>query len=219
MRISDPTSNDSIPFPKKRQPLPGGGEETVRVLRKRRWRAGLTLLEVMASMAIFAFSAGGIIAGLMHARRISEDNLAQTVAQAVGQGIIEQVVSVHPSRLSDTGETTVQIKLPELTDTNYTSMPFYTIPWATSDTAYTQIGTQNVGMLIDAAYISERNEIRPERYLRMEINLQREVRAADNRIHLVLRYRWAVPSKTLVSGAPVYRNGEIRTIRSTALRF
>jgi hypothetical protein len=133
--------------------------------------------------------------------------------------VIEEVIRVPPSMLADLTLTEIEVKLAQLTDQNYTSLEDFNLPWATDDTTFTEIGTTAAGILTDAAYIADSNEIRPERFMRMRLNLQREIESNQNRVRIVLRYQWEVPDRQGANGDPIYLNGEIRTVRSTALRF
>lgn len=179
----------------------------------------MTLVEVMVSFAIFAFAATAVVAGLIQTQKLSMSNLSQSYAQSTAQAVIEEVIRVPPSQLSDPDLTEITIKLATLTSSNYTSIDDFTIPWSTSATEFTEIGTTSAGILTDAAYIADSHTIRPERFMRMQINLQREIEAANNRVRITLRYRWAVPDRSNSDGSPIFLSGETRTIRSTALRF
>ncbi|MGH8021650.1 MAG: hypothetical protein ACREIA_25870, partial [Opitutaceae bacterium] len=81
------------------------------------------------------------------------------------------------------------------------------------------IGTSSAGILTDAAYIADSNTIRTQRFMPMQVNLERTVEETDNRVRITLRYRWAIPDRKAADGSPIYLSGELRTIRSTALRF
>jgi type II secretory pathway pseudopilin PulG len=179
----------------------------------------MTLIEVAVSFTVFAVAATGVVASLIQARRLSESNLAQGYAHSTAQAVIEEVIRVPPSMLADLTLTEIEVKLAQLTDQNYTSLEDFNLPWATDDTTFTEIGTTAAGILTDAAYIADSNEIRPERFMRMRLNLQREIESNQNRVRIVLRYQWEVPDRQGANGDPIYLNGEIRTVRSTALRF
>lgn len=178
----------------------------------------MTLVELMVSATLFTLVAGGVISCFIQAMKYSESNLAQTYAQQVAQSIVEQVISVPPGLLFDPDQTQIQITLPSLNSSNYTSMPDIVVPWAADSTTFTEIGPSAQGVLADAAYVASSRIIRPQRYLRMRINLQRELELSENRMKVVLRYQWAMPDR-LGAPAPQFLNGEIRTIRSMALRF
>lgn len=184
----------------------------------RRRRRGMTLVEVMVAATLFTLVATGVTSCFIQAMKYSESNLAQGYAQQVAQSIIEQVISVPPNLLFDTNETTIAITLPDLNDDNHTSMPQIALPWAADATTFTEIGPDAEGILTDAAYVAASNVIRPEKYLRMRINLQREIESSEHRVKIVLRYQWAAPDR-LGATTPHYLSGEIRTIRSKALRF
>lgn len=179
----------------------------------------MTLIEVAVSFAIFAFLATGVVAGIIQARRLSESNLAQSYAHSTAQAVMEEVIRVPPSMLADEALTAIDVKLAQLTDLNYTSLEDFSLAWAADDTTFVEIGTTDAGILTDAAYIANSNTIRPERFMRMRLNLQRTIESNQNRVRIVLRYQWEVPDRKGTNGAPIYLSGEIRTIRSTALRF
>lgn len=190
---------------------------------RRRSRApatsGMTLLEIMVSMFLFAIMATAMLAAFLHTRKLAVSNLSQSFAQTTAQSIIEQIIRVPPSVLADTNQTAVEIRLPALTATNLTTMPAYSIPWAATATDFTEIGTAGKGLLTDAAYIASSNTIRPEDYMHMRVNLQRTVEATENRVRIALRYEWELPDRRRADGTPLYLSGEIRTMRSMALRF
>lgn len=179
----------------------------------------MTLVEIMVSFGIFAIVAGGVIASLLHTQRLAASNLSQTYAHATAQSIIEEIIRLPPAILADPAETEVAIRVASLTSTNRTALDEFSLPWATTSTDFTAIGSTAEGVLMDAAYIESSNIIRPERYMLMRLNLQREIESADHRVRIVLRYQWAVPDRKSSDGSPLYLSGEIRTFRSMALRF
>lgn len=189
---------------------------TGRTLHRTASRSGMTLVEVMVAATLFTVVATGVTSCFIHVLKYSESNLAQSYAHQVAQSIIEQVISVPPSLLADPAETGVDINLPELTAANVTTMPRVTLPWAADATTFTEIGDESEGILTDAAYIAATNVIRPERHLPMRVNLQRIIDASEHRVKIVLRYQWAAPER---NGNVRYLSGEMRTIRSLALRF
>jgi len=180
---------------------------------------GMTLAEIMVAASLFTVVATGVVSCFIQVLKLSESNLAQSYAHQVAQSIIEQVISVPPGLLFDDTETTIEITLPALNSSNYTSMPGLTLPWAADSTTFTEIGPSAEGVLADAAYVASSNIIRPEKYLRMRVNLQREIEASEHRMKIVLRYQWAQPDRKGANNAPIFLSSEIRTIRSMALRF
>jgi type II secretory pathway pseudopilin PulG len=180
---------------------------------------GISLVEVMVSFAIFGLAASGVLASLIQARKVSASNLSQSYAQSTAQSVIEQIVSLPPNTLADATTTTAEIKLATLTDNNFTELSDFVIPWATDSDDFTDLGVDAVGVLTDAAYVADAGTIRPERYMRMMVNLQRDIQFAEGRVHIVLRYRWAIPDRLGNDGDPIYLEGRITTIRSMALRF
>ncbi|HEX9781570.1 MAG TPA: hypothetical protein VGA56_02425 [Opitutaceae bacterium] len=184
-----------------------------------RKNCGMTVVEVVVSFGIFAFAATGVVAGLLQAQKVSYSNHSQGYAYAVAQSVMEELVRIPPARLADPGESSVTIKLATLTASNCTSFEDFTIPWSSPSTDFTNIGTTPAGILTDAAYIADSNTIRTERFMPMRINLQRLIEGNANRVSFTLRYQWAVPDRKTPGGDPIYLSGELRTVRSTALRF
>ena len=179
----------------------------------------MTLVEIMVSFGIFALLASAVMAGLVQSNKISLSNLSQSYAQAVAQSVVEEVVRTSPTLLADSAESSINIKVAQLTSSNSTSIEDFSLPWAANDTTFTSIGTTSKGILTDAAYVASSNTIRPERFMKMNLNLRRDVENSSNRIRITLRYQWEVPDRRKRDGTPLYLSGEIRTVRSTALRF
>jgi type II secretory pathway pseudopilin PulG len=179
----------------------------------------LTLVEVMVSVGLFAILASSLLAGFLFTRRASENNLAQGYAHSTAQSVVEQIVCVSPTFLTSATETGVEIKMPVLNTANFTTMPSFTLPWATDSSTFTEVLTSPEGVLVDAAYIAASQTIRPERYMPIEFNLQRVIPDDLSRVHIVLRYRWQIPDRRNTDGTPIWLSGELRTIRSKALRF
>lgn len=173
----------------------------------------------MISVGLFAILASSLLAGFLFTRRLSENNLAQGYAHSTAQSIVEQIVCVSPTLLASASETGVEIKMPVLNASNYTTMPAFTLPWAADDSTFTTVLTSPEGVLVDAAYIASSHTIRPERYMPIEFNLQRVIPDDLTRVHIVLRYRWQIPDRRNADGSPIWLSGELRTIRSKALRF
>ena len=194
------------------------GRQCSRSVRSDPARRGMTLVELMVAATLFTVVATGVTSCFIQALKYSESNLAQGYANQVAQSILEQVISVPPNALFDSAESSVTINLPDLNDANHTTMPQISLPWAADATTFTEIGPDADGILTDAAYVADSNVIRPDRYLRMRVNLQREIESTEHRVKIVLRYQWAAPDR-LGATAPKYLSGEIRTIRSKALRF
>lgn len=194
-------------------------DETVSAARRtNRSKSGMTLVEIMVSVFIFSIAAGAVLAAFLMTRKIAVSNLSESFAQITAQSIIEQIIRIPPTVLADSAQSSVEIKLPTLTSTNRTSMPSYSLPWASASTDYTSIGSTN-GILVDAAYIAASNTIHPERYMKMKVNLQRTIENSENRVRIVLRYQWEIPDRKKTDGTSIYLTGQITTIRSMALRF
>lgn len=179
----------------------------------------MTLVEVMVSFGIFAFAATGVVASIVQVRKLAYSNLSQGYAYAAAQSVLEEIIRIPPARLADPDETSVTVKLATLTSKNLTSMTDVELPWSEGATTFTDIGTTSEGILTDAAYIADSNTIRTQRFMRMRVNLERTIEDSNNRVRVTLRYQWAIPDRKAGDGSPLYLAGELRTIRSTALRF
>ncbi len=183
---------------------------------------GVTLVELMVSMGILAVVAGGVMASMLYSQRLAQSNLAQSYAAITAQSIIEQLVRLPADTLTDETTTGAEILIPYVTSSNNTSLERISVPWSTDDDVFTDIGpaeNPTQGILVDAAYIPAGNKIRPERYMRFRVNLERTVEAAEHRVSIVLRYQWEVPDRRADDGAPVYLSGILTTVRSTAVSF
>jgi prepilin-type N-terminal cleavage/methylation domain-containing protein len=67
----------------------------------RQHKSGLTLVEVVISIAILALLFAGIVAAVLHLRRTSESLVREEIATAVAGGFIEQVRAVdYPELLA-----------------------------------------------------------------------------------------------------------------------
>lgn len=70
------------------------------VLHRIRRRAGLTLVEVMLSLTIFAMFMAGFLATFMQSRRLTESSVLHAACTSVVYGIIEQIKQLdYPSSL------------------------------------------------------------------------------------------------------------------------
>lgn len=181
----------------------------------------MTLIEAVVSLSLLTVIAGSVVSGLTFSRKMAESNLAQSYAQMTAQSIVEQIVRVPTAILEDTTETGVRILIPFVTTDNTVTMEDVEIPWATTE-AYSDLGPAEdptLGVLVDAAYIANGNVIRPTRYMKMRVNLQRIVEATEARTTIQLRYQWEIPDRKASDGSPIYLSGELRTVRSKAVSF
>ena len=181
----------------------------------------MTLVEAVIALMIFGVMAGGVVSGLIFSRKHAENNLAQSYAQITAQSIIEQIVRVPTSILEDAAQSGVRILIPFVTDDNTVTMQDIQIPWTTSD-LFTDVGPEDDpsrGVLVDVAYIAEGNTIRPMRYMKLRVNLQRFVDTADSRTTIRLRYEYEIPDRKGPDGEPLFQSGELRTVRSRAESF
>ncbi len=179
---------------------------------------GFSLVEVMIAFGLFTLVAGGVLACFIHSEKNARSNLARAYAEMTAQSLIEQIVRLPTSTLMNTTETEVEIILTTLTSTNRTTMDPFLIPWSTDSTTFTQLGGSG-GILLDAAYIESSNIIRPERYMRMRVNLERTINSGDGRVAVTLRYQWEIPDRRSSTGTGIYLSDEIRTVRSTVASF
>ena len=72
-----------------------------------------------------------------------------------------------------------------------------------------------LGILIDLDYKSGATVLRPARYMKMRVNLQRNVHTIDDNVEIILTYSWQPPTGNGAAAAR-YITREIRTIRSQA---
>jgi len=59
--------------------------------RLRRTQRGMTLVEVVIALGIFALALGGVLAALLQSRRLTEGSIAQNTALIIVQGYLEQM--------------------------------------------------------------------------------------------------------------------------------
>lgn len=182
----------------------------------------MTLLEVVISSFLFTLMAVSILTALVQSRKMAENNVAQTTAAVIAQGIMEQVQLVGYTPL--TTDATLPISFTGPSTNNLSAIQNFDLPWASDSTTFTDIGshadpadlsTPIVGILVDMPYINGSTVIRPARYMKMKVNLQRTLHATDDNVEIVLTYGWQPPSGNGVSSSR-YITREIRTIRSQA---
>jgi len=173
-------------------------------------------------MGILSIVAGGVMSSVLYSQKLAESNLAQSYASLTAQSVIEQIVRLPADTLTDAGATSVTVLIPFVTSSNKTSMSRIPIPWSTEEDEFTDVGPiddPTEGILVDAAYIPSGQIIRPERYMRFRVNLQRTVETSEHRVTIVLRYQWAAPEQRGSGGTPVFLSGILTTVRSTAVSF
>jgi len=123
--------------------------------------AGTTLVETMCALILFVVVAVGISASLIQIRKMSENDMSQTVAQTVAEGIIEQIQRMSFADLSDTTANVasmpddfpndnnheanwccVPLKFIGVANDNHAAVQNFSLYWATNTTAtpFTQIG-------------------------------------------------------------------------------
>lgn len=182
--------------------------------------AGMTLVEVMMAFSLFAIMALGALVALVQTRKMSENNVAQATAAVIAQGIIEQLqldsytdVATGPS---------LPLKFINTDSTNLAIVQNFNLAWATDTTTFTDIGAVDttdpslpvLGVLLDLDYMNGTNVVRRKAYMKMRVNLRRNVHTTDDNVELILTYSWQPPSGNGASDAR-YLTREIRTIRST----
>jgi len=191
----------------------------------RRPQRGMTLVEVMIATSLFTLMALGALATLLQTRRMSENNLAQATAAVIVQGIIEQVHLDGYTTITTDPNLVLTFTAPN--SSNLSTIQQFSLPWATDATTFTEIGIRTdpadltspiLGVLIDLDYRNGSTVIRPARYMKMRVNLQRNVHTTDDNVEIILTYSWQPPSGNGAASAP-YLTREIRTIRSPAQSF
>jgi hypothetical protein len=180
----------------------------------------------MAAFTLFSLMALASVSALIQTRKMSEDNVAQATAAVIAQGIIEQVQLNPYASISDTvGSPNLELKFTGSNINNLASIQQYNLPWATDSTTFTEIGARVdpedpssaiLGVLLDLDYKAGTTVIRPGRYMKMRVNMQRTVHAGDDNVEIVLTYQWQPPSRNHGTSGGVYLTRELRTIRSQA---
>lgn len=177
----------------------------------------------MVAFAVFTVMALGTLAGMVQVRKMSEANLAQATAEAIAQGIIEQVHLVGYTTISTTDTTsadysaTLPLKFVGVTIDNLASIQSFDLPWAADATTFTAIGEKDIGgnvlgILLDVDYRDGSSVMRPKRYMPMSVNLRRTPDAANDNTEIVLTFQWSPPGRP----STFFITREIRTIRSQA---
>ncbi len=191
--------------------------------RKRRPRSGgcsgMTLVEVMVAFSLFTIMAMGTIQALLQTRKMSENNVAQATAAVIAQGIIEQIQLDGYTDIT-TGPS-LPLKFINTDSTNLAIVQQFALSWAPNTTTFTDIGavdTTNsalpvIGVLLDLDYVNGINVIRRKNYMKMRVNLTRNVHTADDNVEIILTYSWQPRTGAAFGG---YLTREIRTIRSQA---
>lgn len=173
-------------------------------------------------MGILVIAAGGVLSSMLYSQKLAQSNLSQSYAELTAQSIIEQVVRLPADILGDNSAPGVPVLIPFVTTGNNTVLERVTIPWATDEDDFVDFGSAtnpSRGILVDAAYIPDGHVIRPERYMRMRVNLSRINEPAEHRITIVLRFQWEVPDRKNADGTPVFLGSQLTTVRSTAVSF
>jgi type II secretory pathway pseudopilin PulG len=185
-------------------------------------RAGMTLLEVAIASFLFTVMAVSILTAMVQTRKIAENNVAQTAATVVAQGIIEQVQLTGYDPLITDASVPVNYTAPD--SNNYSGMQQIPLLWAPDATTFYELGAHSdpadltspvLGILLDMAYKNGSTVIRPARYMKMKANLQRNIHTADDNIEITLTYSWLPPSGNGQTSSR-WITREIRTIRSQA---
>jgi len=170
------------------------------------------------------------LSALIQTRKMSENNVAQETAAVIAQGIIEQVQLNPYDDIKDNTSglhPNLALKFTGSNANNLASIQQYDLPWALDSTTFTDIGARSdptdpaspiVGVLIDLDYKVGTQVIRPRRYMKMQVNITRNVHVADDNIEVILTYSWQPPTGNGAANAR-YLSREIRTIRSEASSY
>lgn len=134
-----------------------------------RSRLGFSLTEATVGIAIFGFASAGLITGMLHARRMAENNVFYVTAITIAQGYVEQMKNMEYVEL---GLNPIPTKLDrEFTD--FLSPGEWNIKkidiYDTSDTSSDDL----------------RMWIRP---------LVTEITTSDRRYEVSLQFRWEAPA-------------------------
>jgi type II secretory pathway pseudopilin PulG len=184
--------------------------------------AGMTLLEVAIGSFLFTLMALSVLTAMVQTRKMAEDNVAQTAATVVAQGIIEQVQLTGYDPLISDPSVPVNYTAPD--SNNYSSMQQIPLLWAPDATTFYDLGafsdpadlsSPRLGILLDMVYKNGSTVIRPARYMKMKANLRRNIHTADDNVEIILTYSWQPPSGNGQTSAR-WLTREIRTIRSQA---
>jgi hypothetical protein len=182
----------------------------------------MSLLEVAIGSFLFTMMAVSILTALLQSRKMAENNVAQITAAAIAQSIMEQVQLLNYSTL--TTNTIISLSFIGPDSSNQTVVQNFDLSWAPDSTTFTPIGSRAdptdplspiIGVLIDLAYKNGATVIRPARYMRMNVNLQRNIHTVDDNVEVILTYSWQPPSGNGATSSR-YITREIRTIRSQA---
>lgn len=189
---------------------------------RRMSESGMSLVELMVAFSMFTIMALGALTALIQTRKMSENNVAQATAAVIAQGIIEQIHLSGYANIAD--DATLPLNFTGPSSGNLSEIQLFDLTWAANATTFTDIGTRAnsadptspiLGVLIDLDYKNGSTVIRPRRYMKMQVNLQRNVHTADDNIEIILTYRWQPPSGNGATTTP-YITRELRTIRSQA---
>jgi type II secretory pathway pseudopilin PulG len=184
----------------------------------------MSLVEVMVALGIFMLLAGGALTAVVQSRKMAEDNVAQSIARTVAQGIIEQARSA-PGLTMDTNATSLPLRFAKVgtAGANFAGIEQKTIPFAASATDFSSVGAPSIpsdlsspglGVLLDVESRKPTGQvIRPARYMPMEVSLMRVDNSSLHRyVAVALRYRWQPPTRNHPGVPPTWMMREIRTI-------
>lgn len=187
----------------------------------------------MVAFAVFTIMALGVLAAMVQIRKMSESNVAQATAEAIAQGIIEQVHLLSYTTIATTDvadpsySATLPLKFVGATSGNLASVQTFNLTWAPDATTFSAIGERVdptdpasavLGILLDMDYRSGATVLRPKRYMQMRVNLQRTPDAANDNVKILLTFRWSPPGRTGASASD-FITREIRTVRSQAQSY
>jgi prepilin-type N-terminal cleavage/methylation domain-containing protein len=167
---------------------------------------GLTLVEVMMAMALFAILMAGALTAVLQTRRMAENNIGMAVARTVAQGIIEQARLEGGTLRKNPAPTHLPLRFIGGDDKNFAAISQSQLEIG----KWTPVGALNpldpakvLGVLLDVEQRdASGNVIRPARYMPMEVNF-RIIANEEVRRHLVvaIQYKWESPANRVAAGS------------------
>ena len=170
----------------------------------------------MVAMSVFTIMALGTLAAMIQSRKMSDNNVAQAEAVVIAQGIIEQVQLAGYTNVAS--DPAIPLKFAAISSTNVSTMQTLALAWAPDAVTFSNIGAVDaannvLGVVLDLNYMNGASVIRPARYMKMKVNLQRIPSAVNDNIEILLTYSWQPPTANGQANAR-YITREFRTIRS-----
>jgi prepilin-type N-terminal cleavage/methylation domain-containing protein len=192
--------------------------------------SGLTLIEVMIAVAMFAILMAGALVAVLQTRRMAENNIGMAVARSVAQGIIEQarldsaVIRQPDVDAGKPGADMLRLRFIGKDGRNFAAISQRMLPIEMPDDpdSWTAVGalsdpanpdSEVRGVLLDVEQRDASNNlVRPPKYMQMQVNF-RIIANEEVRRHLVvaLRYRWEPPVRRVDGSDPGWITREMRT--------